>query len=90
MKDNIIEISNMLEITSVENILSKLENLSKNIKESNYPRVLFELCLLEDYDESNKQIQKSYRKQKSIMFLYSNNDYQKIKKTIPFMTASKK
>ena len=58
LKDNIIEISNMLEITSVENIISKLENLSKNIKESNYPRVLFELCLLEDYNESNKQIQK--------------------------------
>ena len=58
LKDDIIEISNMLEITSVENIISKLENLSKNIKESNYPRVLFELCLLEDYDESNKQIQK--------------------------------
>ena len=58
LKDNIIEISNMLETTSVENIISKLENLSKNIKESNYPRVLFELCLLEDYDENVKQIQK--------------------------------
>ena len=58
LKDNIIEISNMLEITSVENIISKLENLSKNIKESNYPRVLFELCLLEGYNECNKQIQK--------------------------------
>ena len=58
LKDNIIEISNMLKITSVENIISKLENLSKNIKESNYPRVLFELCLLEDYNESVKQMQK--------------------------------
>ncbi len=58
LKDSIIKISNILNITSVENIISKLENLSKNIKESNYPRVLFELCLLEDYDESNKHIHK--------------------------------
>ena len=31
LKDNIIEISNRLEIASVENIISKLENLSKNM-----------------------------------------------------------
>lgn len=50
LKENIIELSQKLDNKQVENIIKKLEELSKNIKDSNYPRVLFELCLLSDYD----------------------------------------
>ena len=50
LKKNILEISDKLDINSVENIIEKLEGLSKNMKDSNYPRVLFELCLLSEYN----------------------------------------
>jgi len=50
LKDNILELSEKLDNMQVENIIKKLEELSKNIKDSNYPRVLFELCLLSEYD----------------------------------------
>ena len=57
LKNNIFEISDKLDIKSVENIIKKLEDLSKNMKDSNYPRVLFELCLLSEYDnlETNEE-----------------------------------
>ena len=54
LKNDIIDISNTIEMKQVENIIFKLENLSKNIKESNYPRILFELCLLSDYTICNE------------------------------------
>ena len=50
LKDNILDLSKKLDNKQVENIIKKLEELSKNIKDSNYPRVLFELCLLSEYD----------------------------------------
>lgn len=50
LKENILDLSNKLDIKSVQNIIKKLEDLSKNLKDSNYPRVLFELCLLSDYN----------------------------------------
>lgn len=54
LKNDIIDISNTIEMKQVENIIFKLENLSKSIKESNYPRILFELCLLSDYTICNE------------------------------------
>ena len=53
LKNNILEMSEKLDIKSVENIIKKLEDLSKNIKDSNYPRVLFELCLLSEYNNDS-------------------------------------
>lgn len=54
LKNEIIELSEELDIRSVENIITKLEKLSQNMSASNYPRVLFELCLLSDYNGSNE------------------------------------
>lgn len=51
LKDIIYDLSNKLDLNSTQNIILKLENLSKNLKDSNYPRVLFELCLLSNYND---------------------------------------
>ncbi len=55
LKQEIIEISNDIDIDSIENIVLKFEKLYKDIKESNYPRVLFELSLLSDYQLDKKE-----------------------------------
>ena len=55
LKQEIIEISNAIDIDSIENIVLKFEKLYKDIKESNYPRVLFELSLLSDYQLDKKE-----------------------------------
>ena len=55
LKDKIIEIAQTINIKNIENIIKKLEELSKNIKDSNYPRVLFELCLLSESNNCNEE-----------------------------------
>lgn len=50
-KKEIEEISKKLDDKHIENIIDKLENLSKNIKNSNYPRVLFEVNVLSDFSD---------------------------------------
>ena len=78
-KDEIRKISKKLESNEIENIIDKLENLSKNIKNSNYQRVLFEVNLLSDFTE--KEIQTKIKeksqeqvKEKSETKLKINND----------------
>lgn len=51
-KKEIKEISKKINDKDIESIIDKLENLSKNIKNSNYPRILFEVNMLSDF--SNK------------------------------------
>ncbi len=51
-KQDIKEISKRLDYKNIENIINKLEDLSKNIKNSNYPRVLFEVTMLADFSEN--------------------------------------
>lgn len=47
-KKEIKEISQKLDDKDITAIIGRLENLSKNIKNSNYPRVLFEVNMLSD------------------------------------------
>lgn len=54
-KKEIKEISKKLDGRNIENIIEKLENLSKNIKNSNYPRVLFEVSMLSDFNADNEK-----------------------------------
>ena len=53
-KENILKLSENISIDFIENIIIKLENLSKEIKNSNYARILFETTLLSNisFDEN--------------------------------------
>ncbi len=55
-KDKIIEISSKIDTKKVENMIEKLENLSKKAKDSNYAKILFEVCLLSDFEGNMNQI----------------------------------
>lgn len=50
-KKLMFDLSNKLDITSIYNIIAKLEKLSQDLRSSIYPRILFELCLLTDYHD---------------------------------------
>jgi len=84
LKDEIEKISEILDISSVENIIIKFEELSKNIKESNYPRILFEIYLLSDFSIA-KQDKKDYEQKNNnlnpevIVNKLENNDEQETK-----------
>jgi len=84
LKDEIEKISEILDISSVENIIIKFEELSKNIKESNYPRILFEIYLLSDFSIA-KQDKKDYEQKNNnlnpevIVNKLKNNDEQETK-----------
>ncbi|MBQ1812585.1 MAG: DNA polymerase III subunit gamma/tau [Bacilli bacterium] len=54
-KEEIKKIAKKLDCNSIENIINKLEDLSKNIKNSNYPRILFEVNMLSDFSNKEKK-----------------------------------
>lgn len=49
-KEEIIKLSSKIDNNRIEKMIEKLEDLSKKIKDSNYAKVLFEVCLLSDLD----------------------------------------
>ena len=55
-KEKIIDLSNKLDENEIERIIFKLEELSKNIKNSNYSRILFEVTLLSDFNNKDNLI----------------------------------
>jgi len=56
-KKQIEELSTKISNNSIETIIDKLENLTKNIKDSSYSRVLFEVGLLSDFNEEQVVIE---------------------------------
>lgn len=50
LKDDIMRISSKIEVKRIERMIKKLEELLRNIKSSDYPRILFETTILSDLD----------------------------------------
>lgn len=49
-KDDIMRLSSKIEVKRIERMIKKLEELLRNIKSSDYPRILFETTILSDLD----------------------------------------
>lgn len=61
-KEDILKLSETTSIDFIENIIMKLENLSKEIKNSNYARILFETTLLSNISiDENKKVEKEVK-----------------------------
>ena len=54
LKDDIMRLSSKIDVKRIERMIKKLEELLRNIKSSDYPRILFETTILSDLnlDES--------------------------------------
>lgn len=50
LKDDIMRLSSKIEVKRIERMIKKLEELLRNIKSSDYPRILFETTILSDLD----------------------------------------
>jgi len=50
LKDDIMRLSSKIEVKRIERMIKKLEGLLRNIKSSDYPRILFETTILSDLD----------------------------------------
>lgn len=50
LKDDIMGLSSKIEVKRIERMIKKLEELLRNIKSSDYPRILFETTILSDLD----------------------------------------
>lgn len=50
LKDDIMRLSSKIEVKRIERMIKKLEELLRNIKSSDYPRILFEITILSDLD----------------------------------------
>lgn len=50
LKDDIMRLSSKIELKRIERMIKKLEELLRNIKSSDYPRILFETTILSDLD----------------------------------------
>ena len=50
LKDDIMKLSSKIEVKRIERMIKKLEELLRNIKSSDYPRILFETTILSDLD----------------------------------------
>ena len=50
LKDDIMRLSSKIEVKRIEIMIKKLEELLRNIKSSDYPRILFETTILSDLD----------------------------------------
>lgn len=50
LKDDIMRLSSKIDVKRIERMIKKLEELLRNIKSSDYPRILFETTILSDLD----------------------------------------
>ena len=50
LKDDIMRLSSKIDVKRIERMIKKLEELLRNIKSSDYPRILFEKTILSDLD----------------------------------------
>lgn len=66
MKKETIEVSEKIPFKSLKEIIHNIEELSKEIKASNYPRVLFEIFLLNSYGEAENVDEQKEEKQITI------------------------
>ena len=66
-KEEIIKLSEKIDNAKIEKMIEKLEELSKKIKDSNYAKVLFEVCLLSDLDIDIKPIKVKEKKEEEIV-----------------------
>lgn len=73
-KEKILEMSKKISNEEIENIISKLENLSKNIKDSNYARILFEVCLLSDFTNNLELVKENVEKKNIVKSIEKEKD----------------
>ena len=79
LKDDIIRLSSKIEVKRIERMIKKLEELLRNIKISDYPRILFETTILSDLN-----LDESFENEKNKTFVPGiNEEYNrsKIKET---------
>ena len=69
LKDDIMRLSSKIEVKRIERMIKKLEELLRNIKSSDYPRILFETTILSDLnlDESFKNEKTTTEKDKTFV-----------------------
>jgi len=69
LKDDIMRLSSKIEVKRIERMIKKLEELLRNIKSSDYPRILFETTILSDLnlDESFENEKPTTEKDKTFV-----------------------
>lgn len=69
LKDDIMRLSSKIEVKRIERMIKKLEELLRNIKSSDYPRILFETTILSDLnlDESFENEKATTEKDKTFV-----------------------
>lgn len=69
LKDDIMRLSSKIEVKRIERMIKKLEELLRNIKSSDYPRILFETTILSDLnlDESFENEKTTTEKDKTFV-----------------------
>lgn len=69
LKEDIMRLSSKIEVKRIERMIKKLEELLRNIKSSDYPRILFETTILSDLnlDESFENEKTTTEKDKTFV-----------------------
>lgn len=69
LKDDIMRLSSKIDVKRIERMIKKLEELLRNIKSSDYPRILFETTILSDLnlDESFENEKTTTEKDKTFV-----------------------
>lgn len=69
LKDDIMRLSSKIDVKRIERMIKKLEELLRNIKSSDYPRILFETTILSDLnlDESFENEKPTTEKDKTFV-----------------------
>lgn len=69
LKDDIMRLSSKIDVKRIERMIKKLEELLRNIKSSDYPRILFETTILSDLnlDESFENEKSTTEKDKTFV-----------------------
>lgn len=86
LKDDIMRLSSKIEVKRIERMIKKLEELLRNIKSSDYPRILFETTILSDLnlDESFENEKTTTEKDKTFVLGINEVDSKSKNKEIKF------
>lgn len=74
LKDDIMRLSSKIEVKRIERMIKKLEELLRNIKSSDYPRILFETTILSDLDLDESFENEKTTTEKDKTFVMSVNE----------------
>jgi len=80
IKEDIKSLSKMIDDNKLVKIISNLEEMTRNLKYSNYPKILFEMFLLSDVETCINRIEKTEVKEKKDKIIEKKGNDNEIKK----------